>query len=248
MKLSVIIPVYNEQSTIGEVIDQVNRVPLDKEIIVVDDGSTDGTVEVIKKKEHEVTKVHLSRINFGKGAAVRVGLTYVTGEVVIIQDADTELDPWEYHRLLAEVERGADVVYGTRFLKPDPHLSLITRMANKFLTGLTNLLFGSRITDMECCYKMFRTDVARRLSLRAVGFEFEPEITAQFLSLGYRIAEVPITYTPRNVAEGKKINWRDGVRAIYYLIFYRFTMKKRFRGLKKKDKEIKAHSAPPQNP
>jgi dolichol-phosphate mannosyltransferase len=235
MKLSVIIPVYNEKSTIAEVIDQVNRVPIEKEIIVVDDGSTDGTVEVIKKKEHEVTKIHLSRINFGKGAAVRVGLTYVSGDVVIIQDADTELDPREYHRLLAEIERGADVVYGTRFLKPDPNINLITHLANKFLTSLTNLLYGSRITDMECAYKMFRAEVARRLSLRCVGFEFEPEITAQFLSLGYQISEVSITYTPRNVEEGKKINWRDGVRAIYYLFFYRFTMTKRFRALQKKE-------------
>lgn len=235
MKLSVIIPVYNEKSTIAEVIDQVNRVPIEKEIIVVDDGSTDGTVEVINKKEHEITKVHLSRINFGKGAAIRVGLTYVTGDVVVIQDADTELNPQEYHRLLAEIERGADVVYGTRFLKPDPNINLITRLANKFLTGLTNLLYGSRITDMECAYKMFRAEVARRLSLRCVGFEFEPEITAQFLSLGYQISEVSITYTPRDVEEGKKINWRDGVRAIYYLFFYRFTMKKRFSALQKKE-------------
>jgi dolichol-phosphate mannosyltransferase len=234
MKLSVIIPVYNEKSTIAKVIDEVNRVPIEKEIIVVDDVSTDGTVEVIKKKEHEVTKVHLSRINFGKGAAVRVGLTYVTGDVVIIQDADTELNPQEYHRLLAEIERGADVVYGTRFLKPDPEINLITRLANKFLTGLTNLLYGSRITDMECAYKMFRAEVARRLSLRCVGFEFEPEITAQFLSLGYQISEVSIAYAPRNMEEGKKITWRDGVRAIYYLFFYRFTMKKRFHALQKK--------------
>ena len=236
MKLSVIIPVFNEKATIAEVIDRVNRIPIETEIIVVDDGSTDGTVEVIKKKEHEVTKLHLSRVNFGKGAAIRVGLTYVTGDVVIIQDADTELDPREYHRLLAEIEGGADVVYGTRFLKPDPHVSLITHIANKFLTGLTNLLFGSRITDMECAYKMFRTEMARRLSLRAVGFEFEPEITAQFLSLCCKIAEVSISYTPRDVKAGKKINWRDGVRAIYYLFFYRFTMKKRFHELKKKQK------------
>jgi glycosyltransferase involved in cell wall biosynthesis len=234
VKLSVIIPVYNEKSTIAQVIDEVNRVPIEKEIIVVDDGSTDGTVEVIKKKEREVTKVHLSRINFGKGAAVRVGLTYVTGDVVIIQDADTELNPQEYHRLLAEIERGANVVYGTRFLKPDPEINLITRLANKFLTGLTNLLYNSRNTDMECASKMFRTEVARRLSLRCVGFEFEPEITAQFLSLGYQISEVPIAYAPRNMEEGKKITWRDGVRAIYYLFFYRFTMKKRFQALQKK--------------
>jgi glycosyltransferase involved in cell wall biosynthesis len=236
MKLSVIIPVFNEKATIAEVIGEVNRVSIDKEIIIVDDGSTDGTMEVIKKLEHEVTKVHLSRLNFGKGAAVRVGLTYVTGDVVIIQDADTELDPREYHNLLAEIERGADVVYGTRFARSDPRISLITRLANKFLTGLTNILFGSKLTDMECAYKMFRTEVAKRLSLRCIGFEFEPEITAQFLSMGYEIAQVPIDYIPRKVEQGKKINWRDGVQAIYYLIYYRFTMKNRFGGLRGKQK------------
>lgn len=222
MKLSVIIPVYNERSTIEEVIDRVNEVNVEKEIIVVDDGSTDGTVEAIKRKEHEVTKVHLSPVNFGKGAAIRVGLTYVTGEVIVIQDADAELDPQEYHLLLSRIEQGADVVYGSRFLKPNPNIPGITILANKFLTLLTNILYGCRLTDMETAYKMFRTDVARRLRLKCIGFEVEPEITAQFLKLGCKIIEVPISYNPRTPDEGKKISWRDGVRAIYYLFLYRF--------------------------
>jgi len=222
MKLSVIIPVYNEKSTIEEVIDRVNEVDVEKEIIVVDDGSTDGTVEAIKKKEHEVTKVHLSPVNFGKGAAIRVGLTYVTGDVIVIQDADAELDPQEYHLLLSKIKEGADVVYGSRFLKPNPNIPLITRLANKFLTLLTNILYGCRLTDMETAYKMFRADVARKLKLKCIAFEFEPEITAQFLKLGHKIVEVPISYNPRSSFEGKKITWRDGVRAIYYLFLYRF--------------------------
>ena len=222
MKLSVIIPVFNEQSTIEEVIDRVNEVDIDKEIIVIDDGSTDGTVEAIKKREHQVTKVHLSPVNFGKGAAIRVGLTYVTGDVIVIQDADVELDPQEYHLLLSKIKEGADVVYGSRFLRPNPNIQPVTRLANRFLTLLTNVLFGCSLTDMETAYKMFRTSVARRLHLRCIGFEVEPEITTQFLKLGYNIAEVPISYNPRTLDEGKKITWRDGVRAIYYLVFYRF--------------------------
>ncbi len=222
MKLSVIIPVFNERSTIEEVIDQVNRVAVDKEIIVVDDGSTDGTVEVLRKKEREVTKVHLSPVNFGKGAAIRVGLTYVTGDVIVIQDADVELDPQEYHLLLAKIEQGAEVVYGSRFLGRNPGISLVTRLANRFLTLLTNLLYGCRLTDMETAYKMFRVEVARRLRLRCIGFELEPEITAQFLKLGAKIHEVPVSYNPRTVEQGKKIGWRDGLRAVYYLLLYRF--------------------------
>jgi glycosyltransferase involved in cell wall biosynthesis len=222
MKLSVIIPVYNEQTTIEQVIDEVNAVPLEKEIIVVDDGSTDGTVAAIRRAEGKLTRVHLSPVNFGKGAAIRIGLTYVTGDVIIIQDADTELDPREYSRLLEKIESGADVVYGSRFLGENPGIPRITRLANLFLTLLTNVLYGCRLTDMETAYKMFRRGVADRLRLRCIGFEVEPEITAQFLKNGFRIQEVPISYNPRTSEQGKKIGWRDGVRAIYYLFLYRF--------------------------
>ena len=222
MKLSIIIPVYNEKGTIGQVIEEVDAVPLEKEIIVVDDGSTDGTVEAIRRKESKLTRVHLSPVNFGKGAAIRIGLTYVTGDVIVIQDADSELDPREYLKLIEKIDSGADVVYGSRFLKKNPNIRLITRLANRFLTFLTNLLYGCRLTDMETAYKMFRAPVVKKLRLRCIGFEVEPEITAQFLKNGYRIEEVPISYNPRTEDEGKKIGWRDGVRAIYYLFLYRF--------------------------
>ncbi|MFH1070818.1 MAG: glycosyltransferase family 2 protein [Candidatus Glassbacteria bacterium] len=222
MKLSIIIPVFNELSTIRQVIDEVNRVAVDKEVIVVDDGSTDGTAEEVSRLEDSVARVYHSPVNFGKGAAIRVGLTYITGDVVVIQDADGELNPNEYHLLLSRIKAGADVVYGSRFLTPNPNISRINRLANRFLTILTNLLYGCRLTDMETAYKMFRTEVARKLRLKCIGFEVEPELTAQFLKLGYRIDEVPISYRPRTQEEGKKITWRDGVRAIYYLLFYRF--------------------------
>ena len=228
MKVSVIIPVHNERSTIGEMIKQVNQLPFEKEIIIVDDGSTDGTVEVLKKKEHEVTEIHLSPVNFGKGAAIRTGLTYVTGEVVMIQNSHVYQDPRKYIPLLEEVKRGADVVYGSRFILSNPRITLLKRLANMFLTFLTNILYGSRLTDMETAYKMFRTDAARRLSLRCIGSEFEPEITIQFLYLGYKIVEVPVSYDPHPEDVDKKIHWYDGLRAIYDLFYYRSIMKIRF--------------------
>ncbi len=222
MKLSVIIPVFNEMATVKQVVEQVNKVDVDKEVIVVDDGSTDGSRDEISRIEDTVAKVYHSPVNFGKGAAIRVGLTYITGDVVVIQDADGELDPNEYKSLLARIEQGADVVYGSRFLGDNPDISKITKLANRFLTSLTNILFRSRLTDMETAYKMFRADVARQLNLKCVGFEVEPELTAQFLKLGYKIEEVPISYHPRGTDEGKKITWMDGLKAIYYLFIYRF--------------------------
>ncbi len=222
MKLSVIIPVFNEMATVKQVVEQVNRVDVDKEVIVVDDGSTDGSRDEISRIEDTVAKVYHSPVNFGKGAAIRVGLTYITGDVVVIQDADGELDPNEYKSLLACIEQGADVVYGSRFLGENPGISRITRLANRFLTFLTNILFRSKLTDMETAYKMFRVDVARKLKLKCIGFEVEPELTAQFLKLGYKIEEVPISYRPRGTDEGKKITWMDGLKAIYYLFIYRF--------------------------
>lgn len=224
MKLSVIIPVYNERETIAEVIKRVKAVKLNKEIIVVDDGSTDGTVEVLRgQRETGVLTVHESKINFGKGAAVRVGLKYVTGDIVIIQDADLELNPNEYHQLIQPILRGqTKVVYGSRFLRKNPGIPLLTLLANKFLVMLTNLLYRSSLTDMETAYKVFSADVLDKIQLRCVGFELEPEITAKFIRAGFRIMELPIGYRPRTVQGGKKINWRDGVKAILTLIKYRF--------------------------
>jgi glycosyltransferase involved in cell wall biosynthesis len=225
MKLSVIIPVYNERETIAEVIERVKAVKLDKEIIVVDDGSSDGTVEILRdQKEEGVLTVHESKINFGKGAAVRIGLKYITGDIVIIQDADLELDPNEYYQLIQPILQGQTrVVYGSRFMGKNPGIPLLTLLANKFLVMFTNLFYGSSLTDMETAYKVFSTDVLDKIHLRCVGFELEPEITAKFLKAGLRIVELPIRYQPRTVQGGKKINWHDGIRAIWTLIKYRFT-------------------------
>jgi glycosyltransferase involved in cell wall biosynthesis len=224
MKLSVIIPVYNERETIAEVIERVEAVKLNKEIIVVDDGSTDGTVEILRgRKKDGVLIVHESKINSGKGSAVRIGLKYVTGDIVIIQDADLELNPNEFYQLIGPILEGkTKVVYGSRFMRKNPGIPLLTLLANKFLVLLTNLLYQSSLTDMETAYKVFSSEVLNQIQLNCVGFELEPEITAKFIKAGFHIMELPIEYHPRSVVGGKKINWRDGVKAILTLIKYRF--------------------------
>jgi glycosyltransferase involved in cell wall biosynthesis len=230
MKLSVIIPVYNEEQTIREVIDRVWAVELEgieKQIIIADDGSTDATARIVDAHEYirdGRVQIHHNPINLGKGAAVRLGLSMATGDVLLIQDADLELDPAEYSRLLQPIVDGrADIVYGSRFLRPSARIPGRTRLANRFLTILTNVLFGARLTDMETAYKVFRREALARVCLRCVGFDFEPEITAKFLLAGYKIAEVPITYNPRRADEGKKMRWIDGVDAIYTLLKCRLT-------------------------
>ena len=230
MKLSVIVPVYNEEQTIGAVIERIRAVdlgPVDKEIIVANDGSDDGTRRAIEegpwRMDPSVRILH-SPINLGKGAAVRLGLKYATGDVVLTQDADLELDPGEYGSLLAPIlNDGASVVYGSRFRKQNPAIPRRTRIANRALTMLTNLLFGGRLTDMETGYKVFRREVLQHIRLRCVGFDFEPEITAKLLLAGHRIVEVPIAYSPRRLDEGKKIRWIDGVDALYVLLKCRLT-------------------------
>jgi glycosyltransferase involved in cell wall biosynthesis len=234
VKLSVVIPVYNEESTIGEVIDRVSAVPIEKEIIVVDDGSTDRTAEVVQTRAAKVRQIHEGRANFGKGAAIRIGLTYVEGDIVVIQDADLELDPNEYRRLLEPITSGAsDVVYGSRFLGRNPRVPLRTRLANRFLVMLTNVLYGARLTDMETAYKMFRTSVVRDLRLESHRFEIEPELTAKLLRTGHRIVEVPITYSPRTPLEGKKIGVRDGMLAIWTLLRWRVSPRSAMRERRK---------------
>ena len=228
MKLSVIIPVYNEESTIAEVIRRVSNVVIegvDKEIIVADDGSTDQTSSIIAntQRDESIIKVHTSLINLGKGAAVRFGLEYATGDVIIIQDADLELNPEEYIKLLEPILNGeSDVVYGSRFMKRNPNIPTITRFANRFLTLLGNMMFSGGLTDMETAYKVFRSSVAKQISLRSVGFEFDAEITAKILLAGNKIREVPITYNPRSKIEGKKLSWKDGVKTIYFLLKCKF--------------------------
>lgn len=222
--LSIIIPVYNEKSTIYEVIEKVSAVSLafEKEIIVVDDGSTDGTVDVIESVGVKVAKTYLTPVNVGKGAAVRIGLTLATGNIILIQDADLELDPNEYERLITPIVEGrASVVYGSRFLGEN-RVAPLRRFANYFLTQLTNILFKTALTDMETAYKVFTSEVAGRLILKANRFDIEPEITATIAKLGFEICEVPITYRPRTKTEGKKIKWTDGVRAVVTLFQCRF--------------------------
>jgi glycosyltransferase involved in cell wall biosynthesis len=230
MRLSVIVPVYNEEQTIGQVIERIRAVDLgeiEKEIIVANDGSSDGTQRAIDQGVWRLDshlRVVENPINLGKGAAIRLGLKYATGDVVLIQDADLELDPSEYANLLQPiVTNGAMVVYGSRFLRPTPAVSRRARLANRLLTWLTNLLFLAHLTDMETGYKVFRREVLQSVRLRCVGFDFEPEITAKLLLAGYRIVEVPIGYSPRRVDEGKKIRWVDGLDAAYVLLRCRLT-------------------------
>jgi glycosyltransferase involved in cell wall biosynthesis len=218
--LSIIIPVYNEESTIEEVIDRVAAVGLsiEKEIIVVDDGSTDGTAGIVRESSIKIAHSYLTPINMGKGAAVRIGLTIAKGDIILIQDADLELDPNEYADLIAPILNGrTEVVYGSRFLGENP-VPFIRRFANLFLTVCTNVLYRTRLSDMETAYKVFTSSAAAKLQLTATRFEIEPEITAEFARAGYDIVEVPIRYRPRTALEGKKIRWKDGVKALVMLI------------------------------
>lgn len=219
MKLSIIIPVYNERETIVEILRQVRAVDLPKEIIVVDDGSTDGTREVLRREEgKEETVVVYHDKNQGKGAAIRTALGRAAGEVVIFQDADLEYDPQDYGRLLQPILEGkSKVVYGVRTLRGQDALR---RWGNQFLTLVTNLLYGVRLQDMETCYKMVSREVIDQFTIKSNRFDIEPEITAKILKRGYRIYEVPIAYTPRR--ERKLSPWKDGLPALWALIKYRF--------------------------
>ncbi|MEX2007764.1 MAG: glycosyltransferase family 2 protein [Candidatus Levyibacteriota bacterium] len=234
MKLSIIIPVFNEQKTIGKVINRVQALKMPSvniEVIVVDDGSTDGTPGILKKLNLKNTKVFFHDKNSGKGTAVKTGIHHATGDYIVIQDADLEYDPQDIKKLLSQVtEKKAKVVYGTR-LKRLPNFSrderkplfLIHYLGNRFLSLLTSILYGQWLTDMETCYKLFPKKAVTDMKLKAKRFDFEPEITSKLLKRGYKILEIPITTTPRGYEDGKKLHaMKDGTIALWTLFKYRF--------------------------
>ncbi|HUG40886.1 MAG TPA: glycosyltransferase family 2 protein [Longimicrobiales bacterium] len=222
MTLSVVMPAYNEARTIEASLQRLRAVPLDLEIIAIDDGSTDGTTEILRRLAERGVVDHLivQDRNRGKGAAVRAGIAAATGGAVVVQDADLEYDPVQLPRLLEPIEQNvADAVFGSRFLgSPRRVLYFWHRVGNGFLTLVSNMFTDLNLTDMETCYKMMRTDVAQRLPLRACRFGIEPEVTARLAQAGARIYEVPISYHGRTYIEGKKINWRDGVAAFWHIL------------------------------
>jgi len=221
LTLSVLIPVYNERETIHEVIERVRAVPIDTEIILVDDYSEDGTRDVLRglAESEKDLKIRFHDVNRGKGAAIRTALAEATGDVVIIQDADMEYDPVEYPRLIAPIEQGvADVVYGSRFLG-GPHRVLFFwhQLGNQFLTLMSNILTNLNLTDMETGYKVFRIEILKRMRLTTDRFGFEPEVTARIAQMRCRVYEMPISYWGRDYGEGKKITWKDGVAAFWHI-------------------------------
>lgn len=222
MRLSIIVPVFNERATVLQVLDRVAAIDSEAEIVVVDDGSTDGTlallVERARRNDRKITLVQ-HPVNRGKGAALASGVGRATGDYVIVQDADLEYDPADYRKLIAVVDaRQAEAVYGSRFGGGRPNMSVRHRMGNRLLTGLTNVLYGSSLTDMETCYKLLRRSLFVELAITCNRFDVEPEITAKLLRAGVTIHEVPISYAGRSFAEGKKISWVDFVMAVWTLV------------------------------
>jgi glycosyltransferase involved in cell wall biosynthesis len=225
MMVSVLMPVYNERATILAIVERVLAVPIEKELIVVDDGSTDGTREIIRDRIEGLPGVRVvyHEKNRGKGAAVRTAQALVTGEIAIIQDADLEYDPADYAKLIEPIAaRHADVVYGSRFLGSHRAFLFWHMVGNKMLTLLTNLFYNTILTDMETCYKAFRAEIFKDIRIRSDRFEFEPEITAKVFKRGCKVFEVPIVYDGRDYRDGKKITWKDAFGAVWTIVKYRF--------------------------
>ncbi len=224
MKLSVIIPVFNEKDTILEVISRVQKVHLDKEIIIIDDCSSDGTQDALKNmpSDDDVIRIFFHEKNQGKGAALRTGFKHARGDIIIIQDADLEYDPIEYPRIIGPILDGrADVVYGSRFSgSPQRVLFYWHYVGNRVLTTFSNMLTNINLTDMETCYKAFKASLLPKFTIKSKRFGVEPEITAKFVKLKCRIYEVPISYSGRDYSEGKKIGWKDGLAAIFWILYY----------------------------
>ena len=229
MKLSIIMPVYNEEKTLEKIVKRVQRVDLGKikkEIIIVNDASKDNSLNVIKKlaKKYKNIKFYSHNLNQGKGAAIITGLKYFTGDILVIQDGDLEYNPEDFRKLIKPILEGkTKIVYGSRLLGEERGFNVFSHyIGNRVLSLLTTLLYFRRITDMETCYKMMTKDVIKSLNLKAKKFDFEPEVTAKIIRKGYKIIEIPIIYNCRSFKEGKKITWKDGIKALYYLIKYRF--------------------------
>ncbi|MGD9140181.1 MAG: glycosyltransferase family 2 protein [bacterium] len=223
MRVSVIVPVYNEKSTLLEILARVEAVSLDKEIIMVDDGSTDGSREILESLEPGRARVILHEKNSGKGAAIRTAIPHCTGDVITIQDADLEYDPEDLLKLIKPIEAGkADIVYGSRFTGERRNMFFWHWVGNQLLTLITNILYDTTLSDMETCYKMFKSDILKGIDLKSRSFEIEVEMTAKVLKRKHRIYEVPISYAGREFHEGKKITWKDGLVALYHLFKYRF--------------------------
>lgn len=223
-KLSVIVPVYNEQATIRQILAKVRAVPIDKEIIVVDGGSTDGTKELLAQEELVPgTRVVYEPGPRGRGSAVKEGLAIATGEIVIFQDADLEVDPAEYPKLIEPLETNrCDVVFGSRFLAGRPNMTFLQYWGNRVVNIAVNLLYGTRLTDIETCYQVFRLEAIKGMTLENNKFAFTVELCVKLIKRGYRIIEIPISYVPRTKAEGKKIYWGDGVASLWTLLKFRF--------------------------
>jgi len=224
MKISVVIPVYNERKTIHQILDTVKSIPLPKEIVVVDDCSKDGTRDMLKEIKDGDIRIFYHEVNKGKGAALKTGFSQVTGDIIIIQDADLEYNPWEYFRLIHPILEGkADVVYGSRFSGDEHRVLLFWHyLGNQFLTLLSNMFTNLNITDMETCYKVFTRDAFKGIDIKSKRFGVEPELTAKFAKKHARIYEVPISYAGRDYTEGKKIGWKDGFSAIWNIVKFRF--------------------------